>query len=117
MSLQSKAGPVQIDPRILIFLTLSLASWDWNIDLDLGRPDSRDVKPPLLLAPWLGTGHWAAPSLCFLVYKKMGFVGRLVGDDKAASEALRIPPGRQEAFSVKVPSFAQAALMPDGPFL
>ena len=44
-------------------------------------------------------------------------MGRLVGDDKASSEALRIPPGRQEAFLVKVPSFAQAALMPGGPFL
>lgn len=48
---------------------------------------------------------------------KNGIVESLVGDNKAATEALRIWPGKWEAFLATVPSFAQAALMPDGPFL
>lgn len=48
---------------------------------------------------------------------KNGIVESLVEDDKAAIEALRIWPGKREAFLATVPSFALAALMPDGPFL
>lgn len=51
------------------------------------------------------------------LFCKNRIVESLVGDDKAATEALRIWPGKWEAFLATVPSFAQAALMPDGPFL
>ena len=47
---------------------------------------------------------------------KNGIVESLVGDNKAATEALRIWPGKREAFLATVPSFAQAALMPERAF-
>ena len=55
-------------------------------------------------------------DLSYLVCKN-GTVESIIGDNTAATEALRIWPGKREAFLATVPSFAQATLMPDGPFL
>lgn len=64
-------------------------------------------------APVTSSMAWDLSSLVC----KNRIVESLVEDDKTATEALRIWPGKREAFLAKVPSFAQAALMPDGPFL